>query len=221
MFPQKTFLWLHSGQKWHMRISTEIELYQGSVSKTEADFLEVQSSSLCGIKRKEIASDLKFNETMWPFQWKSSSVSQWKITEMGFLLKQATIDNHKRYLKGAKRKVFKEKRESEKSQQIFARFSSRSESCTAKMTEKDYWKVWKGPNCWDLCSFFDGGFAAWKAGRRAESQLAQLASISRHRNKKKQLFWTISSLDSSQVRILGVRNGSSSVWELLMRTWEI
>lgn len=78
-------------QKWWMRISTETELYQGSVSESRAEFLGVQPSSLWGIKKKEIASDLKFNETMWLFQWKSSSGSQWKITEMGFLLKQATF----------------------------------------------------------------------------------------------------------------------------------
>ena len=47
-----------------MKISAEIELYPGSVSESRAEFLRVQSSSLCGIKKKEIASDLKFDETM-------------------------------------------------------------------------------------------------------------------------------------------------------------
>lgn len=51
-----------------MRISTEIELYQGNVSESRGECSGVQSSSLCGIKKREMASDLKFNETMCLFQ---------------------------------------------------------------------------------------------------------------------------------------------------------
>lgn len=154
-----------------MRTVTEIELHQGSVCESRAEFLGVQSSFLCGVKKRNCK---------WPeIQWDNVTISVkkfiWFAMENnwnGNFAGTGNIYNHPKYFfkKGKKKSILnnsKKKRCSQKNQGNSFSVPSQDQEVVLQLRRwpgRTIGKCGGGRTAEASAPFLTQDFTAWKTG---------------------------------------------------------